>query len=287
MPGPTGRLSAAPYIDQIKESVKVAPPLFRGELPRKSLDLVKWRNPRYRGQLIGCCVGMSGAAMAETCVRTPEPLTEASPPRDAYDFSDLWVYYIARQKTAELGGSSIFSGEGAIVTHALQAVQERGFLPYDQWPSTDANYRNYRDRKPEVGPDAVETHKAIGDVRRLESPDQILEYLAGGYSVWIGLPWRGGDPDRDGYFAWGRGNVGGHAVELLGYDLERDRVKVGNSWMNSPAWAPRNGSAETKWSAMAKELTESKLANGSSEACVVSEVEGQWKSKVRSWIEAL
>lgn len=284
---PMGRVvPPAPQWERIVATVRVAPRLLRGELPRKSPELWKFRNPRYRGQLIGCCVGESGAAMAETTIRTPEPLEPSSQPRTAFDLSPLWVYWIARRKSAELGARDIYNGEGAIVTHALEAVIEHGFIPFSAWPATDQTYRSYSDRRPHPGAEQAPRHKPLKDMRRLESPDQVLEYLAGGYSVWIGVPWGAGNPDGSGNFRWAEGR-GGHAVELLGYDLDADRVCVGNSWDNGKWGHQPGGYAFCKWSALARTLSTAKLANGTSEAVVVAEVEGNWAPKVRSWTEAL
>ena len=285
---PQGRIQPPPDAwERILADVPEAPALFTaGTLPRKSPELWRYRNPRYRGQLIGCCVGESGAAMAETSIRTPEPLAPTSEPCPAYDLSPLWVYWIARRKSVELGVRSILNGEGAIVSHALQAVIEQGFIAYEAWPATERTYREYADRAPYPGAEHAPRHKPIKDARRLTSPDQILEYMAGGYSVWIGVPWGAGNPDRSHYFAWAEGR-GGHAVELLGYDLDADRVCIGNSWDNVRWGHQPGGYAFTSWAALARTLAERRLATGVAEAVVVKEVEGPWAPKVRSWADVL
>jgi hypothetical protein len=221
--------------------------------------------------------------MAETSIRTPAPFDDRSEPNPAIDLSPLWVYSIARAYSRAQGIR--LWGEGAIVGHALMAVKEHGFVTWDAWPSTVENERAYRDGV--VPQSALDAPKLmpIQDVRRLTHPDQILEYLAGGYSVWIGVPWRGGTATRaDGFFDWRGRSVGGHAVELLGYDLDEDRALVGNSW---DGWGVRPaGVGYTRWTSLAKDLSESALAGGSSEACVVAEVDG-WQPKVKSWADAL
>lgn len=281
---PLGRdtVSTVRHWDDIAEVIAPAPSLFRGALPRKSLNLSPFRNTRYRNQLRGTCVGQSGAAMGETTIRTPVPLDASSPPNPAIDLSPLWVYSVAREFSRSQGVR--LGGDGAIVGHALLAVKERGFVGWDAWPCTRENELAYRDGV--VPKSALDAPKLmpIQDVRRLTEADQILEYLAAGYSVWAGLPWRGGTATRaDGYFEWRGRSVGGHAVELLGYDLDADAVWVGNSW---DGWGLRPaGVGYTRWSAFAADLTSKALDNGTAEACVVAELDG-WQPKVKSWYDA-
>jgi hypothetical protein len=268
--------------DAIADAIQPAPTLFHGPLPRRSTDLIRFRNPRPRNQVRGTCVGQSGAAVAETTIRTPIEFDERMQPNPAVDLSPLWVYAIAREYSRAQGVR--LGGEGAIVCHALLAVKERGFAPWDAWPCTETNERAFRDgRIPQSALDAPKL-MPIQDLRRLTQPDQILEYLAGGYSVWIGVPWRGGMETRpDGSFGWGGRAAGGHAVELMGYDLDADRAWIGNSWAG---WGLQpSGVGFTRWSALSRDLEESLLNSGSSEACVVTEVDG-WQPKVKSWAEA-
>lgn len=289
-PLPLGRNTDATirHWDQIAATVRPAPTLFRGPLPRQGPPLHKFRYPRYRGQLIGCCVGESGAAICETTVQTPDPLTpESLPTGFEVTFSPLWVYYIARKWSADHGIPSIYNGEGAIVSHALEAVKETGVVAYADWPATEETYRSYRDRVPS-GAGQAERHRPVGDVRRLTSADQILEYLAAGYSVWIGIPWRDGGAPRGTSpfglprFNWAGRVVGGHAVELLGYDLDADLVVVGNSWMNAGWGDGRTGSAVCAWSDLARDVfTSRRMSDGTSEAVVVTELDGDWRPKAR------
>jgi hypothetical protein len=280
MPPPTGRIEAP----AAALAIPPAPRLFRGEVPRKR-DLTPYRLPRYRGQLIGCCVGESGAATAETTTRTPEPLADGAAPLEGRPFSPLWVYHQARQYSREQGMLSF--GEGAIVTHALAAIARDGLVAYDAWPATTEAYRSYRDgRVPQSARDAKKW-KPTGEPRRLEGPDQVLEFLGAGYSVWIGVDFPvNSAPDASGYFAW-RGARGGHAVEVLGYDLDADRCWIGNSWDNARWGKQPGGIAWTKWSDLADgSLSARALQSGRSEAVVLIEVEG---GEVRrpTWLEVL
>lgn len=281
--------------DRVLAALAPAPRLFRGPVPSKSPRIDRFRVPRLRDQKIGKCVGESGAANAETTVQTPDPFRDDSAPTGhAFAASSLWCYFVARRETAKYD-RSILRGEGAIVSDALKAAQAEGFIPFEAWPDDDAGYYEIeRSGRLPAAVQAAERAKAIGDARRLADPDQILEYLAGGYSVWIGVPWRGGSStraDRDGRhrFQWGHRNVGGHAVELLAYDLDADEVAVGNSWMGA-GWGDRErGVGWCPWSALARDLTAAALGSGVSEAVVFTEIGGSWAPKYRplDWADVL
>jgi hypothetical protein len=262
--------------ETVVQGIKPAGSLFRGPIPRQSPGLRLYRNPRLRAQVTGICVGESGAAMFETTVRTPEPFKEGAEPRPSYNFSPLWIYQVARKKTRELGGRLM--GDGAVVSHALMAVQEEGVIALFHWPCNAQTERAYRDNVTPASARNARKHKPFGDSRRLTDSDQILEYLAAGYSAWVGVPWRGGfRTAADGRFSWGGMGAGGHAVELLDYDLDKDRLWVGNSWAQ---WGVNNiGYCSLK--SFFGEFSSGALSSGRAEACVVTEVEGDWRVKVQ------
>lgn len=276
-PRPLGRADARPYIDAIRRDVRVAPRLFRGELPAKSPNIRRFRNPRLHHQTIGNCVGQSGASVCETTIRTPDGFGPDTPPNPAIDISPMWVYAKAREYTARTD-RSIYSGEGAVVSHALLAMKESGFVRWDAWPCTEATEKAYRDGKvPEAAIQAPRLNP-IGDVRRLESWDQVREYMAGGYSVWIGVSWPNGamNTSADGAFTWSGRSVGGHAVELVGYDEPADAIWINNSWKG---WGDSLGCGRTSLRAIAATLSDRNIESGASEAVVVSNVDG-WGVKV-------
>ena len=76
--------------------------------------------------------------------------------------------------------------------------------------------------------------------------------------------------------------VGGHAVELLDYDLDAVRVWIGNSWVNARWGLQPGGIGYTSWSDLARDLSDSALDSGRSEACVVTDLNG-WQPKVLDW----
>jgi hypothetical protein len=257
----------------IAGGVARAPRIAKG-YPRKSPKLWLYRNPRYRGQLIGSCVGESGAAMGETSIRTPSPMPSSRDtvsPLPPVNLSPLWVYYIARRYSRDNGRP--ISGEGAIVSDAMAAVVKEGHILYDAWPATEANYANYND-KPPASAISARRIPVRGEAQILTDSDHVLEYLGAGFSVWIGVGWKGSDPTPDGMFGWSGWAQGGHAVELLGYDLDRDLVCVGNSWDNARWGIQPGGYGYTKWTALARDLSARNLDSGTNEACVITELQG-------------
>lgn len=275
-----------PSTDQllaIQASVLEAPTLSpTAEPPRRSPPLWRYRLPRVRGQLIGCCVGESGASMLETTCRTPAgeniDLVNARPLDATPAFSALGVYWAARDYSRRQGRP--IRGEGAIVTDALTAVCESGVALYQAWPSTDANYRNYSDNKPPASFRTAPRLRPAGECRRITNEKQVLQYLGAGFSLWFGGPWRGGSRTaKDGAFSWNNPAQGGHAVELLGYDLDTDRIVIGNSWDNA-GWGvqpavesglPR-GWGYCPWSQFRLDLMAEDFVSGSVEVCVICEV---------------
>ena len=94
----------------ICDEVPVAPPLAPMEAPAPvSPPLYLYRYPRYRGQLIGCCVGESGSSLAETTCRTPRGMapdpdtTHARPLAGTPTFSALATYWLARDYSRRHG----------------------------------------------------------------------------------------------------------------------------------------------------------------------------------------
>src|SRR5262249_55426142 len=130
---------------RICASMPVAPRLLQGPLPRKSPENRRFRNPRYRGQLIGCCVGENITAMIETLLRMPAGRAPDGQPLPPTDLSPLLTYYLARKHGGMPGGD-----EGAILSDAIKAlaVESQGVCAWDLWPATDDGYLAYSDRHP-------------------------------------------------------------------------------------------------------------------------------------------
>lgn len=284
----------------IVASVGIAPSLFQGPLPRKSPENRRFRLPRYRGQLIGCCVGENTTSMCETLLRMPEPREADSKPLDGTGLSPLWVYWLARKWSRDHGVN--LGGEGAIVSHAIQALNADGVVGWDRWPATDDAYRQYSDRiRPGQDIESEADSHPVKEMAILDSWDAILHYLAGGFTVSIGVPIPAGitQTNDDGMFRWSGRTIGGHCMELLDYDMDSDRVWLGNSWANA-RWGARSDDpayqgkcqghsniGQCSLTDLEKVFHPSLMANGTSEAVVTNNVVG-WRPKYwRQFIEVI
>ena len=274
-------------VARIGHVLRAAPPVMKGTYPRKSFRLDRFHNTRYRGQLIGSCVGEAGAAMGETTVRTPEPLKEDSVPLDPVAFSQLWCYWIARDYSRRQGIN--LGGEGAIVSHFYAAANERdkGLKPYEVWPATEANYRSYRDTSVPRAAIEAEPIPPRGEGLVLTDPDQIFEYLAAGYSVDVGTSWHGAQSTRaDGYCRWGSPSIGGHSYQLLWYDLDKNQIGFSNSWDNAQFGLQPGGLWWTDLNVYMQEFSAQTMRSGQSEAVVIAEVGIEVKPKRWDWSQS-
>jgi hypothetical protein len=272
----------------IKAGIPALPRLAFGEPAPRSPELWRYRNPRKREQLIGCCVGEATASMLETTIRTPNSTTDTKP-RLPINLSALWCYGAARNYSRSKG-IEFGRGEGAIVSHAVLALQSRGALEWANWPSSEANYKAAAgagiEREFARKSGQFNTLRPVQKAAILTSWDSILSTLAAGYSVAIGVPWPKSalTTQSTGRFDWrpSLGVVGGHAVELLGYDLGQARVWIGNSWPNwgshqmpNVGFTPLRNFAET--------FSPQAMRSGEAEAVVVAEVDGPWSAKRIDW----
>lgn len=279
-----GRIRPSPGAWQtIRETVLAAPSLapVGTTIPPEGPTIWRYRNPRYRGQLIGCCGGESIAAMCETTARTPPGWTgsrEAPTVDPSPSYSPLWVYWIGRRYSAA-HGRDLRGQAGSVLSDTLAAVLETGLLPYDAWPATPEAYRAYTDDRPPPSATAGEAVRPAGVARMLTSPDHVLQYLAAGYSVVVGMDWRGGmTVGPDGWFQWTRRPIGGHAFELLGYSRPQNYMVIGNSWDND-GWGaqPADPTKPRGWAMcpldqFMRDLTPQSLHSGQVEALVITEV---------------
>jgi hypothetical protein len=223
--------------------------------------------------------------MCETSTRTPKSITPDTAPLQGLDLAPLWTYQVARAKSRELGCR--LGREGAIVSHALLAIQEKGLIAWDAWVDDQNNEQHYRDDFTPEGAKTAPKYRPVADSRRLTDPDQILEYLGQGYTVAVGTPWKGGvQVSADGSFHWGGWSVGGHCYELVDYDLDADKVWIRNSWDNIPFGVSPDGTAWTSLASFMKQFSASTMNNGDCEAVVVADLDG-FVSKIPSYLDAL
>lgn len=275
--------------------VGVAPTIARGPLPGKSPENRRFRLPRYRGQLIGCCVGENTSSTIETLLRMPAGRTPDSRPAEGVALSPLWVYWLARKYSAARGMP--IRGEGAIVSHAIEALSESsgdGVVRYDLWPATDDAYRKYSDRiRPSAEIQSEADAHPVKEKAILDSWSKCLEFLGEGFTLSIGIPIPQGimETDDEGAFRLRGGIVGGHCMEWLDYDTDADLVWLGNSWANArwgaksddPVWqGPCQGYTNIGHCSMTdfeKVFSPAKMRGGESEAVVANNVVG-WSSKL-------
>ena len=283
----------AEYWPAIAAKIACAPePADEGPTPVVSLPLWRWRHPRYHAQLAGrgCCVGESIADMLELNARRPND-APAPPPLvitpGVPAISPLWIYWIARQYSAKQG-RPLWGQDGAIVSDALLAVMESGVIPWDAWPGTEANYRNYTDKAPPRSALDAPRIKVSGECLRITSVAQLAQYVCGkGLAVVAGTAWRGGMTAPRGQFNWGASSVGGHAYTISGLDIPADKLTADNSWDNA-GWGvqpaegavdqqgnilPR-GYASTSWRVWAAwEMAAAALSSGATEIIVIEGVQ--------------
>lgn len=276
-----GRIEPEPkhFESLLATGVMRSAPMISRTIPNESLPIWKFRCPRPRNQLIGCCVGESGASMAETTTRTPENFNENTRPVFGKWFSALWVYWLARNESRDRGVKII--GDGAIVSHAAIAMEKHGFLEYHFWPSTKENYDRYREEEHQNKKEAFRLSKFYFPAKRgmalINSFDQMLMWMADGYSIWVGMPWPQNwmTTFRNGILATASNTtIGGHAVEFLGFN--DNYVAIGNSWANWGAnYDTTTRTSNIGWARMSdikKIFNDSAFASGKVEAAVICEV---------------
>lgn len=289
----------------ILKSMPIAPSVMRGELPRKSPPIWRFINPRVHHQVIGMCVGRGTARMIECLLRIPASADANSTPLPTVDISSLFNYWIARRYSIEHGIN--FGGEGnddqsagAIVSHAILALADRGVIPREQWPDDEAHEEAYRDSRPPAPEDfAAGLKHQILTKAILDTKAKILQYLSMGYPVAQGIPINEGwlQTDNEGHFRDAGQEIGGHCTCLCGYDLDEGWVAVLNSW---PRWGRRStdpmfgGESEgytnigyLPMENFDRHFSESAMGTGQAEAVVANTVEGFDKPKIefdfQSW----
>ena len=293
--------------DAITSQVPTAPKLMLGQRPARSPDNWQWLNYRYAGQLLGCCVGEAGAHAGEFANNAPvqssagpeRPPDAGTPPpslamRDIVSLSSLYVYDQGRQACAERGMR--LGGAGCVVSVAADATAKTGFASAATYPVDDDAYDRYRDGgSPRAAVVEGRAHKVL-KAHLLQSFDDILDYLAVGYSVWVGKPIYGGmrNTREDGYYAPGGGYLGGHSTQFVDYDGKV--IREFNSWANAgwgmranwPGLDPRNrgttnlGYTDLNW--MGEQFTAASMSSGECEAVVLLDIE-TYRPRIRSFAD--
>ena len=276
-------------VDLIKSSIppapKILPKKYKGKPPRRSPGIRKFRNPRFRNQWIGMCVGKGLTAMGETTIRTPETFDETTPALEGVHLSSLWTYFISRRMCEEQGIHGIMDGEGSLVSMGMLALQKYGYRLDESWPTTEENQKTYYKVEKKGGYPGCEESEPINvidHIGAIMSWNDGLSYMGMGYSLSAGISWpsNAGKTDAKHRFSWSGASIGGHCVELIDYDLDADLLWVGNSWMGEETdeaisgWGDDLGVGVTKLSSFAREMTDAKLKTFKSELNVTAGVDG-------------
>ncbi|MEW6606061.1 MAG: C1 family peptidase [bacterium] len=149
-------------------------------------------------------------------------------------------------KTKEIEGNTNW---GAYTRNTFKVVQKYGVCPegYFREPEASMSWEEYIDTKniPEHVYKQAEKHKSKsywridiepGYTKGWEEIKQaIFQYKN---SVVVSMPWyKNYYPDQDGILPKGKEYIGGHAIEIVGWD--KDLFKAKNSWGEN--WGPMNG----------------------------------------------
>lgn len=282
---PTGRVEPTEqqFAAIAGEEISFAPRAMVGvSLPAASPPLWQYRNDRARVQYTGTCVGQSGVGTVETSIITPANLLslKSVSRNQSISLSPLALYWMGRRES-KLRNVAL-PAEGAILSHTLAAARKRGFFRMDVWPDTEQNERSYRDwSESDLAAQGIKLYSPLhiqnGDWALIQNFDDILGYLAKGYTVWVGMDWPENwrDTNQDGILPKPSSRtIGGHAVEFAGYDGQW--LAIGNSWRN---WGAIRRTTKTNsgigWCGiddLRRHMTQMKFDGGRIEAAVVLEV---------------
>jgi hypothetical protein len=267
--------------------------------PKASPNNAKYWNRRYCGQELGDCTGEANANAAQTLLRMPPGRTAASTPLPRKDLSALWAYYNGRILAKSQGID--FGGDGCIGSLVAYAAQKTGFTSIENYPPTPANYKDYSD---DVRPPAAcfteGPHHCYGEVKILQSFEDVLALLAGGWVVPVGTDVTEGmmTCDKGGWWRMTGQVVGGHEYCLVDFNETEDWIDIGNSWANAewglkedhpdqdPACHGYNNIGRTYLSEYARLWTPAHISSGASEALAVNTVAG-WAPKASDTFEGV
>jgi len=223
-----------PYLPDQRDHTYAAPQKVIGKLPTK-VDLRKKCPPVYNQGRIGSCTANAiGAAMQ--FVRKVEKRKPDFVP------SRLFIYWNERSME-----HTVPVDNGAQIRDGIKVVAKLGVCPETAWPyddtPADPNTSVWpRGAKATVKPGkqcfaAAEKNQAIAYQRVGRSIVQMKGCLASGYPFVIGFSvydsFESAEVEKTGQLnmpGTGEGQVGGHAVLVVGYDESQQRFLVRNSW---------------------------------------------------------
>jgi len=175
----------------------------------------------------GSCVGFAVAAVLEW-QQQKEYLNEDSTHKrseEYYDLSEQWIYH----KTKEIDPWGPDT-EGTSIRFAMKTIKNKGVPKEEGWPYSDSKLG-----EPEFW--AYSTAKWAQSKRyyRIWSVEEIVQTLreVGPCVLGIDIAYEFYFPDSEGVVSYPVNPdqiYGGHAVCAIGFDEERELIKIKNSW---------------------------------------------------------
>jgi hypothetical protein len=216
-----------------------APRVFEGASDSMAVSPPLWNYcpGGYQNQWIGMCVGCGSSNGTATVLRIPpnavfDPAdpTKNTPRLPNVRLSALYNYFNARN----VHGNAP-SGDGAVVGYAMDAMQKFGVILEAMWQDTQADQEAYSDANPPSPADyAFGAAHVVLQCARITSKQMMYDYLASGFPVVGGFIITQGwlTTAHDGAISLGGPQVGGHCVEICGYDRNKNETHGRGSWQH-------------------------------------------------------
>lgn len=177
--------------------------------------------PHYDQGQEGSCTGNALAGITQ-CLRRQEGLPDWVPSRNFIYYNERWLE------------GTIKSDSGAMIRDGIKSLNTWGVCDEKLWPYVQSRFT----RKPTVTAyRAAAQHKAVKYARVLQTRSNFMATLAGGLPFVIGFTvyesFESDEVAKTGIVQLpqsGEQEVGGHAVCVIGYDVNSDRLLVRNSW---------------------------------------------------------
>jgi C1A family cysteine protease len=185
----------------------------------KSVDLTEGQSPIKDQGTLGSCTANSLAGILEYNEPKDSPLVE---------LSRLFIYYIEREYEG-----TIKSDAGAMIRDGIKMLAKFGVCPEDMWPYIIEKFAD----KPLKKCYKEALKRKITSYATMDSLQEFKQCLADGRPFSFGFTvyesFMNGDVAKTGILQMpepGEGVMGGHAVIGVGYDDEKQVIKVRNSW---------------------------------------------------------
>lgn len=209
----------------VKTKVTVDKPL---SLPWKRNHTSDMSPVKDQGWL-GSCVAFGTVAMKEAQEKEEHDAEVAAGKKDnrqgkEYDYSEQWVYWNCKKIDSWPGE------EGTDIRSAMKVLNKIGVPTEQAWPYTDESVNI---GKPESWANLIARWATIDSYWRIESLTDLKTALLDSPVV-IGVPvfeeWIDPEGGVISYPANPNDDLGGHAICIVSYNDNRERVKFKNSW---------------------------------------------------------